>query len=191
MAAIDNIMTTLNLQLSSIQGVSQQIIFNVGDDCFGLDILDIREIIRYQNPTKVPKAPEFVVGVINYRGEIIPVINLDVIFGLPDDRKYTVIVVVETGEKLYGLLVDNVLDIVSFESEQVQELPEFSRNEKTKFLQSVAKLEQGMVLMMDVDKLIDFEAVEATMDKIRSRNEKSLASKGKKVSEPLEKAERE
>lgn len=182
MAAIDNIMTTLNLQLSSIQGVSQQIIFNVGDDCFGLDILDIREIIRYQNPTKVPKAPEFVVGVINYRGEIIPVINLDVIFGLPDDRKYTVIVVVETGEKLYGLLVDNVLDIVSFESEQVQELPEFSRNEKTKFLQSVAKLEQGMVLMMDVDKLIDFEAVEATMDKIRSRSDKNSVSKGNKVS---------
>lgn len=171
MAAVDNIMAILNLQFTSLEGGTQQVIFNVGEDCFGIDILNIQEIIRYTPPTKVPKAPAFVEGVINFRGEIIPVLNLDRVFGLAcDDKEYTVIVVVETSQKMYGLLVDNVLDIVSFGIAEIQPVPEFSNNEKTRYLKSMAKHDNQIVLMLDMDRLVDFEAVEQSMARLQAGN---------------------
>ncbi len=178
MAAVDNIMAILNLQFTSLEGGTQQVIFNVGDEYFGIDILNIQEIIRYTQPTKVPKAPVFVEGVINFRGEIIPVINLDRVFGLDcDDKEYTVIVVVETSQKMYGLLVENVLDIVSFGTSEIQPVPEFSNNEKTRYLKSMAKHDDQIVLMLDLDKLVDFEAVEQSMARIKANQAAEASGK--------------
>ncbi|HOP74314.1 MAG TPA: chemotaxis protein CheW [Bacillota bacterium] len=179
MAAVDNIMAILNLQFTSLEGGTQQVIFNAGDDYFGIDILNIKEIIRYIPPTKVPKAPVFVEGVINFRGEIIPVLNLDRVFGSASNNKeYTVIVVVETSQKMYGLLVENVLDIVSFGTAEIQPVPEFSNNEKTQYLKSMAKHDDQIVLMLDLDKLVDFEAVEQSMARLKASQ--SYESSGKR-----------
>ena len=84
MANSDNTLETMNLQLIGAEKEEQLIIFNVGDEEFGLDVLRVQEIIRYIKPTKIPHTPTFVEGVIDFRGEVIPVFNMRQRFGIED-----------------------------------------------------------------------------------------------------------
>lgn len=159
---IDQTMDILNLQFAGLGFGNQQLIFGVGSEEFGVDALRVQEMIRYTSPVKVPNAPMVVRGVINFRGEVIPVLDMRKIFQLEagNYNEYTVIVVVETGGKIFGLIVDRVIDIISLSDENIQSTPEFSSKEKTKYLQSMAKIGNRLILMIDLEKVVDFREVE-------------------------------
>ena len=162
MSTPGNTMDILNLQIAGAAGEFQQMIFMVDTEEFGVDVLKVQEIIRYIKPVKVPNAPSFVQGVINFRGEIIPVLDVRRIFKMEFTtyNEFTVIVVVETSGKIFGLTVDQVLDIISIPEEKVQPTPEFSSKEKTKYLKAMGKVDGRLILMMDLDKLVDFREVD-------------------------------
>jgi purine-binding chemotaxis protein CheW len=111
---LNNVMDLVNLNAVNEEEV-QQVVFWIEEEEFSVDITDIQEIIKYTAPVKVPKSPDYIIGIINFRGHVIPVIDLRIIFNFPkiEINNYPIIVVVEGEEKIFGLLVDKVTDIVT------------------------------------------------------------------------------
>ena len=159
MANVDNTLDILNLQLAGGENESQLLIFNVDRESFGVDVLLVQEIIRYAPPTQIPNAPRAVKGVINFRGDVIPVLDLRERFSLPsrDYDEFTVVVVVEFNSKTMGLIVEQVSDIVSLGHQNIQLTPEFSEDEKTAYLKGMGKLGEHLILLIDMDKIMNLK----------------------------------
>lgn len=175
-AKTDNTMNLLDLQFTGLENEQQLILFTVGEEEYGLDVLRVQEIIRYTQPIKVPHAPAHVEGVIDFRGEVIPVLCLRDKFGLPvlENKEYMVIIVVEVNGKILGLIVDQVSDILNLPEEKIQETPEFSSREKTKYLKSVGKFGDRLILLLDLDKIINLEDQEQLEEIIAEKEEEFL-----------------
>jgi purine-binding chemotaxis protein CheW len=165
---VDKTMDILNLQFTGLGCGNQQLLFLIGSEEFGVDALRVQELIRYTSPVKVPNAPPSVQGVINFRGEVIPVLDMRTIFQLESGNynDFTVIIVVETNGKIFGLIVDRVLDIISFSEDNIQPTPEFSSKEKTKYLQAMGKIGNRLILMIDLEKVVDFREIEEIIPQI-------------------------
>lgn len=174
----DQTMDILNLQFTGLGFGNQQLIFQIGNEEFGVDALRVQELIRYTAPVKVPNAPLAVRGVINFRGEVIPVLDMRRIFQLEPGNynEFTVIVVVETGGKVFGLIVDRVLDIIGLVEDNIQLTPEFSSKEKTKYLKSMGKIGNRLILMVDLEKVVDFREVEEIFPQPNEAGEQSTVT---------------
>lgn len=129
--------------------------FLLDDEIYGIPILDVKEIIGIMEITHIPKMPEFVKGVVNLRGKIIPVIDLRLKFGI-SEREYderTCIIVVEistsTGNKLTGFIVDMVSEVLDILPEQFEELPEYGTEVKQEFLQGLGKVKDKVIMILD------------------------------------------
>lgn len=155
-------MDILSLQFGGFGQGNQQLIFSVDTEEFGVEALKVQELIRYIVPVKVPNAPPAVSGVINFRGEVVPVLDMRRIFQLEagNYNEFTVIVVVQTGRKIFGLIVDRVTDLICIPEDKIQPTPEFSSKEKTKYLKSMGKIGSRLILMIDLEKVIDFQEIE-------------------------------
>src|SRR5256885_6546608 len=116
--------------------LSQLISFAIGDDQYGVDIMAVREIKGWSNITHLPKQPDYMRGVLNLRGAMIPIIDLRCRFaqGTTDATPLHVVIVVQIGARMVGLLADRVLDIVSFEASQVQAVPRVTQTSHLDFL---------------------------------------------------------
>ena len=133
----------------------QIVSFKVGDEEFGLDILSVQEIIRLQDLTRVPNSPDFVDGVINLRGKVIPVIALRKRFGLPeqDHDKQTRIVVLEIKSIVVGLIVDSVSEVLRIPASAVVPPPRLGTIEQ-EFVAGVGKLEDRLLILLDVERIV-------------------------------------
>lgn len=158
---LNNVMDLVNLNAVNEEEV-QQVVFWIEEEEFSVDITDIQEIIKYTAPVKVPKSPDYIIGIINFRGHVIPVIDLRIIFNFPkiEINNYPIIVVVEVEEKIFGLLVDKVTDIVTLTNEETEPPPNFSNSKKAKYIRSIAKINNRMIFMLDLEKLINGDPVE-------------------------------
>jgi purine-binding chemotaxis protein CheW len=178
---VDKTMDILNLQFAGLGSGNQQLIFSIGSEEFGVDALKVQELIRYSSPVKVPNSPPTVRGVINFRGEVIPILDMRKIFQLEPGNynEYTVIVVVETNNKIFGLIVDRVLDIMSFMDDNIQATPEFSSKEKTKYLKSMGKIGSRLILMVDLERVVDFREIEEVITQTNDVGEESVPTEDK------------
>ena len=133
----------------------QVVSFKVGEEEFGIEILSVQEIIRLQELTRVPNSPEFVDGVINLRGKVIPVIALRKRFGLPQQThdKETRIVVLETHSVVIGLIVDSVSEVLRIPAEAVVPPPRLGPIEK-EFVSGVGKLEDRLLILLDLERIV-------------------------------------
>lgn len=144
--------------------------FSLANEEFGISILKIKEIIGMMPITPVPKTPEFVKGVINLRGKVIPVIDLRVKFVMEetDDTKKTCIVVVETsgqsGSILMGSVVDSVSEVLNIKDEEIEDAPAFGTELKTDYILGMAKMEGGVKILLDIDRVLSAEDV-AVLDR--------------------------
>ncbi|HBG17631.1 MAG TPA: chemotaxis protein CheW [Firmicutes bacterium] len=170
MAESDSTIDLLNLQFTGTENEQQYIIFMVGKEEFGLEVLKVQEIIRYQVPTQIPHAPTYVEGVIDFRGEVIPVLSMRKRFGLPEqeDFGFQVIVVTEVNGKIIGLTVDRVLDIANIPEDKIQLATDFTAQEKTRYLRAMGKLGNRLILLLDLNKIMDFEDEKLMNDKMSS-----------------------
>jgi len=155
----DNTMNILNQQLTNISAENQFLTFRVMNEEYGVDVLRVQEIIRYIKPTEIPNTPEVMKGVINFRGEVIPVIDLRRKFGLDfgEYNEFTVIIVLEVKDKIIGIIVDQVSDIISFSTEDIQDNLEFGSDIDTKFIKGMAKVEDRLIMLLELERLISFE----------------------------------
>ena len=148
----------LNQQLTNSVDGSQFVTFTIDDEEFGIEILKVQEIIGYTKPTHVPNSPEFIGGVINLRGVIIPIIDLRKKFHMPHKEydKFTVVIVLEVVGKTMGIIVDAVSDVLSLSDENIQPPPEFSKF-KSEFLKGMGKLGEKLVILLNIDKILTYE----------------------------------
>ncbi|HZP63666.1 MAG TPA: chemotaxis protein CheW [Terriglobales bacterium] len=133
----------------------QLVSFHIGGEEFGLDILRVQEIIRVQALTRVPNSPDFVDGVINLRGKVIPVIGLRKRFGLEDlaHDKQTRIIVVEVRGTVLGFIVDSVSEVLRIPRNTVEPPPRLGKVER-EYVSGVGKLDNRLLILLDVDRLM-------------------------------------
>jgi purine-binding chemotaxis protein CheW len=141
--------------------------FAIGDEQYGVDIMAVREIKEWSGVTQLPKQPDYMRGVLNLRGVMVPIIDLRCRFGqgLTDATPVHVVIVVNIDGKTVGLLADRVLDIVSVEGAQVQPVPQVSRGSQANFLSGLVTIDTTMIALINLKNLlserIDVEAAAA------------------------------
>jgi purine-binding chemotaxis protein CheW len=137
--------------------ILQLVTFHVGKEEFGVDILDVREINRLMDITRVPHAPEFVEGVINLRGQVIPVVDLRRRFGLDagERDKNNRIVVLELGGKVVGFLVDSVSEVLRVSTALVEPPPSIAGGIDSDYIRAVVKLEDRLLVLLDLHRLLN------------------------------------
>lgn len=139
---------------------SKYLTFRLGTEEYGLDILKVQEIIGIMPITKVPRTPAYVRGVINLRGRVIPVVDLRVKFEVasPQDTERTCIVVVQVAGKrgfaVMGVVVDEVSEVKDIAEDLIENTPEFGLNVHTEFVLGIGKIEDKVVLLLDIDRVL-------------------------------------
>jgi purine-binding chemotaxis protein CheW len=134
--------------------------FAIGNDQYGVDIMSVREIKEWSNVTHLPKQPEYVRGVLNLRGVVLPIIDLRCRFGqgLTECTPTHIIIIVQVDGRQVGLLADKVLDIVSFEQNDVQPVPNVARSSQARFLSGLVTVEGAMIALIDLVCLLSGDA---------------------------------
>ncbi len=136
-------------------GLLQLVTFSVDGEEFGIEILIVKEIIRFMESTKVPNAPEFVEGVINLRGQIIPVIDMRKRFGLASATRdqHTRIIVVEIQSLRAGFIVDAVSEVLRIPAGTVEPAPPMVAGIDSEFIRGVGKLDDRLLILLDLERL--------------------------------------
>ncbi|MCW7078456.1 MAG: chemotaxis protein CheW [Canidatus Methanoxibalbensis ujae] len=138
----------------------QLVVFKLGDEEFGVDIMQVREIIKKENITVVPNAPDFVRGVINLRGQITTIIDLKRKLGISSqestDSRQERIIVVETGNNVVGMAVDAVTEVTYLSDKDIEEVPPIIKeNMQTKYLRGVGKLPDRLLILIDLKEVLN------------------------------------
>ncbi|HJA79994.1 chemotaxis protein CheW [uncultured Desulfovibrio sp.] len=141
----------------------QLVTFSIGEEEFGVNILKVQEIIRTMEITKVPRAPDFVEGVINLRGKVIPIIDLRRRFGLAPrgHDKNTRIIVIEINNIIVGFVVDAVSEVLRIPASTVEPPPPVVAGVESDYVSGVGKLQDRLLIMLDLDRLLSSEDMEA------------------------------
>ncbi len=154
-------MSKEQLEAGAVSGATQYLTFNLGDEVFAMDIRTVREIIQYGAMTTVPLMPEFVRGVINLRGAVVPVIDLQARFGRPAAQvgKKSCIVVFDTlreGERVeLGLLVDAVSEVIDIPADQIEPPPDFGASVRRDFIRGMGKVANRFVIILEPGRTLD------------------------------------
>ncbi len=135
---------------------NQLISFAIGDDQYGVDIMAVREIKGWSEITHLPKQPDYVRGVLNLRGVIVPIVDLRCRFGqgLTEATPLHIVIIVQINSRSVGLLADRVLDIVSFDASQVQPTPRIAQGARVEFLSGLVTIDSTMIALLDLPNLL-------------------------------------
>ena len=139
--------------------------FVLNEEEYGIGILKIKEIIGMMSITTVPQTPEFVKGVINLRGKVIPIVDLRARFGMDtiDYTERTCIIVVEiedpTGMIMIGIVVDAVSEVLNIKGEEIEDTPTFGTKLNTDYILGMAKMEGGVKILLDIDQVLSAEDI--------------------------------
>ncbi|SAK96573.1 chemotaxis protein CheW [Caballeronia temeraria] len=140
-------------------GSEEFLIFNLGQEQYGIDILKVQEIRGYDSVTRVANAPAFIKGVINLRGVIVPIADMRLKFELEravyDDQ--TVVVVLNVAGRVVGIVVDGVSDVQTLTPAQIRPAPEFNSTLNTDYITGIGTIDAHMLILMDIEKLMTSE----------------------------------
>jgi two-component system chemotaxis sensor kinase CheA len=141
--------------------------FTLGHEEFGLEILKVQEIRSYDGITKIPNAPDFLQGVINLRGVIVPIVDMRMKFNLQktEYNEFTVVIVLNLSGRTMGVVVDTVSDVIALSQEEIKPAPEFSKMFSTEYLLGLAAVEQRMVILVDIERLMTHQEL-AVLDDV-------------------------
>ena len=155
-ATVESATKELNQQIGLTTDGSQFLTFNLGDELYGVDILRVQEIKGYTAVTKIPNTPSHIKGVLNLRGTIVPIVELRTKFNMPtiDYTTFTVIIVVVVRDKVMGLVVDSVSDVLNIDKKDIQAPPQFGAKVDVSFLNGIGKSGDKLVALLDMDRLL-------------------------------------
>jgi purine-binding chemotaxis protein CheW len=131
--------------------------FTLGAEEYGIDILKVQEIRGCDTVTRIANTPEFIRGVINLRGHIVPIVDLRVRFGLGDAKydAFTVVIILNIGTRVVGIVVDSVSDVMTLRADQIRPAPEFSSTLGTEYLMGLGTLDDRMIILVDIACLLE------------------------------------
>lgn len=148
---------------AAAENLRQFISFSVGEEAYGLELLRVKEVIRVREITWLPRAPSFVKGIINLRGDVIPVIDLRDKFGLPvrESTASTRVIVVEIEGRLMGMVVDSASQVVRIPADQIDPPPPMLGGFCQEFIIGVGKLDDKLVILLNADAVLTLEERQA------------------------------
>lgn len=138
-------------------GTAQEFLtFALGAEEYAIDILKVQEIRGYEQPTTIANAPAFIKGVINLRGTIVPIVDMRIKFnvGAADYTPFTVVIILNIGSRVVGMVVDGVSDVIALRPEQIRPAPEFAATVDTKYIQGLGTLDERMLIVVDIARLM-------------------------------------
>ncbi len=151
------------MSVSSITATSQYLTFKLEDEVFALDIAKVREVLDFTLIAKVPQTPEFMLGVINLRGTVVPVVDMRLKFGMTrtETTVNTCIIIVEIeidGENtVLGALVDSVQEVMDLDPDQIEPAPRIGTRLNTKFIKGMGKRDNHFIIILDIDKVFSVD----------------------------------
>ncbi len=155
------------MSVKEISITTQYLTFKLADEVFALDISQVREVLDFTAITKVPRTPEFMRGVINLRGNVVPVVDMRLKFGMTatDKTVNTCIIIVEIdldGERtILGALADSVQEVIELEPGQIEAAPKIGTHLKTEFIRGMGKRDDAFIIILDIDKVFSAEEIAA------------------------------
>ncbi len=146
-------------EISMVEAEEQLVIFELANEVYGVDIGRVQEIIRMTSITKLPRAPEFVEGVINLRGKVIPVVDLKKRFGLEEGERgrSSRIVVVDVGQQTLGMVVDGVSEVLRINRSAIEPPSPVVTTIESDYIRGIAKLEARLIILLDLDKVLSWD----------------------------------
>jgi purine-binding chemotaxis protein CheW len=148
-------------------GASRELLtFTLGNEEYGIDILKVQEIRGYDAVTMIANAPEFIKGVINLRGIIVPIMDMRIKFklGKIEYDETTVVIILNVVNRVVGMVVDGVSDVITLKADQIRPAPEFGSSLDIRYLQGLGTVDERMLILVDIEKLMtsrDMELVAA------------------------------
>jgi purine-binding chemotaxis protein CheW len=141
--------------------------FTLGGETYGIEILKVQEIRSYEQATKIANTPDFIKGVINLRGGIVPIVDLRMRFNLSsvEYNDFTVVIVLNLNKRIIGIVVDSVSDVLALSDAQISPVPDLVASIDTKYLLGLATVEQQMLILLNIEQLMtsqEMALVEAT-----------------------------
>ncbi len=158
------------MSVTEIEEATQHLTFKLDEEVFAIDISKVREVLEYTTVTKVPQTPEFMCGVINLRGGVVPVVDLRLKFGMSEAEKTvnTCIIIVEVsldGEStVLGALADSVQEVHDFEPGQIEPAPKIGTKLKTDFIKGMGKRDEQFIMILDIDKVFSTDELSIVQD---------------------------
>lgn len=154
--AMDIAASGLDQQIGLSSDGSQYLTFILGEEHYGVDILRVQEIKGYTAVTRIPNTPPYIKGVLNLRGTIVPIVDLRTKFGMEnvDATMCTVIVVVVVRDRVMGIVVDAVSDVLNIAAQDIQPPPNFGARVDTSFIRSMAKSGDKLITLLDIDRVL-------------------------------------
>ncbi|HDP79503.1 MAG TPA: purine-binding chemotaxis protein CheW [Spirochaetes bacterium] len=139
----------------------QHVTFMIGSETYGVEVLQVQEIIGMTGITHVPNTRDFMKGVINLRGMVVPVIDMRIKFTMPEKEydSFTVIIIVEVSGRMVGMIVDSVSDVISIPVKGIQDTPHFSSRIETDFIKGIGQVEENLVIILDINKILTDEEI--------------------------------
>jgi purine-binding chemotaxis protein CheW len=161
----------MSQSFSDGNAATQYLTVNLADEEYGIDILAVREIRGWTSVTRIPQAPGYVLGVLNLRGAIVPVLDLRLRFGLSREEYSgtTVTVIITVAGRLFGIVVDAVSDVLDVEQSNVRPVPDMGTAVDTEYLKGLTSIGERMVLLLDADKLLqpqDAQMLDAALNAV-------------------------
>ena len=147
------------MSIASVIEASQFLTFKLSDEIFAVDIAKVREVLDFTTVTKVPQTPEFMRGVINLRGSVVPVVDLRLKFGMSKTEKSvnTCIIIVEVTvdqeTAILGCLADSVQEVMDLEPDQIEPAPKIGTRLRTDFIKGMGKRKENFVIILEIDKV--------------------------------------
>lgn len=139
--------------------VLQWITFRLHNETYGINVMQVQEVLKVPEITPVPGAPEYVHGIINLRGNVVTVVNTRMRFGLPPSEvsASSRILIIESGEQVIGLLVDSVAEVVYLHASDIESAPNAGREESARYIEGVYNRDEGLLILVDVNLLLTDE----------------------------------
>ncbi|MCP3869733.1 MAG: chemotaxis protein CheW [Gammaproteobacteria bacterium] len=149
-------MSTSVAESMSEDPVIQMVTFRLDDETYGINVMQVQEVLRMTEIAPVPGAPDYVLGIINLRGNVVTVIDTRGRFGLPpvEVSDHTRIVIIESEKQVLGILVDSVAEVVDIRSSQVDTPPSVGSEDASRYIQGVATLKDNLLILVDLNRLL-------------------------------------
>ncbi|MDX8385633.1 MAG: chemotaxis protein CheW [Gallionella sp.] len=151
-----------NLEQKTAEESSELLTFTLGAEEYGIDILKVQEIRGYEAVTSIANAPEFIKGVINLRGIIVPILDMRIKLNLGNVNyvETTVVIILNVASRVVGMVVDGVSDVITLKAEEIKPAPEFGAGLDTKYFQGLGTIDSRMIILVDIEKLMSSNDME-------------------------------
>jgi purine-binding chemotaxis protein CheW len=138
------------------RGQMQCVTFELDDETYGINVMQVQEVLRETEVAPVPGAPHYVIGIINLRGNVVSVIDARIRFGLPtiERNEMTRIVVIEAQQQIIGILVDSVAEVVDIKMSEIETAPNVGNEESSRYIDGVVSRGEKLLILVDLDKLL-------------------------------------